>query len=187
LRSSSISLISIVLFLLIISSNLTSIKELTNLKSFSQNITSTYSTPEIDNPCPTPLIPSAGLQEFDVEFRNDLISPKLNQILDKSVWTIEHPFDNCYLGKYPGQFLENYYCDNLLVSRYELRNSGEINYRWYTAVTAVWKPQKLSNGGTIYHLEGFKCENGKKVTIEKGVTNYYVYDARDGKQIKIAY
>lgn len=107
-------------------------------------------------------------------------------LINYSVWRIENGFNSCYKGKYSGQFPDRIYCDDLIVSRWEKRSSGAINYRWYTAVTAEWAPTKDINQNS-YIFNGFICENGQKVTVEKGITNYYVYDSRSSGQIRIKY
>ena len=63
---------------------------------------------------------------------------------------------------------------------------GAISFRWYTAVSSEWVP-KSEGDKSSYVFNRFICENGQKVVVEKGVTNYYVYDSRDGMQIKIEY
>ena len=89
---------------------------------------------------------------------------------------------SCYKGKYKGQFPDWFYCDDMVVSRWETSDSGAIRYRWYTAVTAEWRPEKGR-----YLLDDFSCENGKKVTVDKESTAYYVHVSRDGTEIKIEY
>jgi hypothetical protein len=74
----------------------------------------------------------------------------------------------------------------MIVSRWETGSSGTIKYRWYTAVSAEWRPIRLGND-PLYTLNGLTCENGKKVTVAKETTGYYVYVSRDGTPIRIEY
>lgn len=138
--------------------------------------------------CPTTIYgPSSPLILEEKTFNSaNLMNTWAKLLVNSSVWTIEHDFGSCYKGKYKGQFPERIYCDDLIVSRWERGISGAINYRWYTAVSAEWAPMN-NNAGNSYIFNGFICENGQKVTVEKGVTNYYVYDSRSGGQIRIKY
>ena len=71
----------------------------------------------------------------------------------------------------------------MIVSRWETTISGTISYRWYTAVSAEWKP--VEEGKFIF--DKFSCEGGKKVTVDKESTSYYVHVSRDGTEIKVEY
>jgi hypothetical protein len=110
------------------------------------------------------------------------IAPELNVLVDSSVWKIESNSRPCYKGKFKGQYPDRFYCDDMIVSRWDFSNSGAIDYRWYTAVSAEWIP---SSGK--YMFNGFICENGKKVTVNKDVTQYYVHVSKDGTEIRIEY
>ncbi|MFH1521749.1 MAG: hypothetical protein ABIF18_02210, partial [archaeon] len=143
---------------------------------------------EEKQPCPTTIYDSETPLVLTKEKLDSLLGMQrmTNSLLNHKVWRIENDVRFCYMGKYKNQFPDWIYCDDLIVSRWETSNSGAINYRWYTAVSSEWRP--VVEGSTnSYIFNGFKCENGQKVTVEKGVTNYYVYDSRDGKQIKIKY
>jgi len=106
----------------------------------------------------------------------------LNDMIDTSVWRIENNIRVCYLGKYKGQYPDKYYCDDMIVSRWDTSSSGTINYRWYTAVTSEWR---LEDGK--YLFDGFSCDNGQKVTVDPETTSYYVHVSRDGNEIQIEY
>ena len=180
IRSKVLPWISLILFLLLLTFNLTYLQDM-GLGKFVpySGVQGDSQLPENKQYCPTPKIHPI--------YQIDSNGPKslLNGLLDATIWREENPFSECYSGKYQNQNPNWIYCDNLIVSRWELSSLGNINYRWYAAVSAEWKPVK--EGLSIFALEDFSCENGQKVTVEKGVTNYYVYDSRDGKQIKIKY
>jgi len=182
LKSRTIPWVSVVLILILVVSNLGYLQSTTSFGLPTKNKNSSTLAENV-SACPTP---NNVLQEFESTFNPDSVALKLNGFVDTSVWRIENLFSSCYKGKYKGQYPDRYYCDNLIVSRWETSSSGAINYRWYTAVTAELSPQKITSG-TVYALTNFLCENGQKVTVEKGTTNYYVYDSRSGGQIRIAY
>jgi hypothetical protein len=192
LRSYTIPWISFIFLLLLIVSNLMPIQNLvqTNLNlgfDNSQNINSNNNQIITENKksCPTPN--SLGNLAFESDFKlnQNYQIPFLNNLIDSSIWRVEHDFSPCYKGKYKGQYPNWVYCDNLIVSRWEIGSSGTINYRWYTGVSAEWRPQE--NESDRYFFNGFSCENGQKVTVVKGTTNYYVYNTKDGSAIRIAY
>ncbi len=83
------------------------------------------------------------MQEFEASFTPNGIASILNNYVDASVWRVENLFSPCYKGKYTGQNPNWYYCDDMIVSRWETSSSGTINYRWYTAITAEFSPKKL--------------------------------------------
>ncbi len=142
----------------------------------------TISSPE-DEKCPT--ISSDSLLPINkAGFDYKLIGPSLNKVINNSIWRIEGNIRSCYKGKYKGQRPDWFYCDDMVVSRWDLSNSGTIKYRWYTAVSAEWRPQ-IGKSNTQYILDGFSCENGQKVIIKKGTTSIYVHDSRDGTSINI--
>ncbi len=184
IRSRTIPWISVILICVLVVANLGYLQNLlqVDFQIGSQNVSILS---EDKQKCPTPF--SVGILASGSDFELNA-QPKINTLdtlVNLSVWRMEHNFDSCYIGKYQGQHPNWIYCDNLIASRWETGSSGTISYRWYTAVSAEWKPQ-ISESGT-YVFTGFSCENGQKVTVTKGTTNYYVYDARNGSQIKIAY
>ena len=179
----SLPWISFILFLILIVANLSYLSGI-GLDDFLPN-NSSVNNPQIllgnFEKCPIPSFHPVSTGNINPQS----IGSTLNSLIDSTVWRIENDFNICYEGKYKNQYSDWIYCDNLIVSRWVKSNSGTINYRWYTAVTVEWKP--LSKENQIYSLEGFSCENGQKVTVEKGETNYYVYDSRDGTKIRIKY
>ncbi|MFH1889576.1 MAG: hypothetical protein ABIJ58_01725 [Nanoarchaeota archaeon] len=184
IRSHTIPWISVILLCILLVANLGYLQNLLQIDLQIGGQNSSILSEDKQN-CPTPLI--VGDLTSLADFTNNLNQKisLLNGKIDSSVWKLEHSFDSCYLGKYQGQYPDWIYCDNLITSRWETGSSGAINYRWYTAVSAEWKPQKA--GSSTYLFGGFSCENGQKVTVTKGTTNYYVYDSRDGSKIRIAY
>lgn len=186
LKSSSLPWAYIVLILILVVGNIGSINSF-----IPQNMNPSINISELSEQkriCPTttygPEIPFIlNVNKFDSISGIQSIT---SAMIDQTVWSIENGVRSCYMGKYKNQFPDWIYCDDLIVSRWETRNSGVINYRWYTAVSSTWKPATAGSSDS-YIFNGFECENGQKVTVEKGVTNYYVYDSRDGKQIKIKY
>jgi len=80
------------------------------------------------------------------------------------------------------------YCDNTVVSRWEKTASGTIEYRWYTALSTIWKPiEDIEGKITGYEFEKFVCENGLQKMVDKEKTSYGVYVTKDGTEIKIEY
>lgn len=184
IKSRTVPWISLVLVLILIVSNLGYLQGIIPI-NFQNLYKNSSLLQESEQLCPTP---TKDLQEFETSFNPKIIASTLNNdFIDISVWRVENLFSSCYKGKYKGQYPNSYYCDNMIVSRWETGSSGEINYRWYTAVTAELNPTKLENGVVIYSLNAFSCENGQKVTVKKGVTDYYVYDSKDGTKIRIKY
>jgi hypothetical protein len=139
---------------------------------------------EANQVCPTAISSSLSLNKANLE-NEKVTTQNLITLINSSVWQTENLPKACYKGKYVNQNPNWYYCDNMILSRWEMSGLGTIRYRWYTAVTSVW--QSPEGSSPFYKFYGFECENGKRVTVEKGVTNYYVYDSRDGTQIKIKY
>ena len=184
IRSHTIPWVSVLLLVLLLVANLGSLQNLlqTDFQIGYQNISMMSEDKQV---CPTPS--NLGLSKTISDFNSNTntVGAVLESLTDHSIWRIEHNFSPCYRGKYQGQYPNWIYCDNMIVSRWETSSSGAIDYRWYTAVSAEWKPQ--STGSNTYIFAGFSCENGQKVIMNKGVTNYYVYDARDGTTINIAY
>lgn len=134
--------------------------------------------------CPTV---KGDLTQHESDFSASNVNSKLNALLDTSVWRVENNFRYCYQGKYQGQRPDWFYCDDLIVSRWEVGNEGTIDYRWYTAVSAEFKPVNSAGLDPFYNLESFSCDNGQRVTVKKGVVQYYAYDSRDGTPIRIKY
>ncbi len=177
LRYKTLPWISFVLLLLLVIGNLGNLGQITKITLSYQNQNNPTIISEDKLSCPS-TTESLPLRE--------LSTLALNTLISTDVWRIEKNFDNCYSGKYKGQYPERLYCDNMIVSRWDKSVSGSINYRWYTAVTTEWSVES-SQGRPIYVLNGMSCENGKKVTVDKETRNYYVYVARDGSEIKIEY
>ncbi len=184
IRSHTIPWIAVILFCILLVANLAYLQNLlqTDLQIGYQN--NSIISEDKQN-CPIPITVGALSSESEFKSNQQYKITILESLVNSSIWRIEHNFDTCYKGKYQGQYPNWIYCDNLIVSRWETSNSGTINYRWYTAISAEWKP--LNIGSNTYIFTGFSCENGQKVTVTKGTTNYYVYDARDGSKIRIAY
>lgn len=184
IRSHTIPWISVVLLTLLLVANLGYLSNMLqiDLQVGYQNVSMIS---EDKQKCPTPFTVGVLASESDFKSHQQYKINILVSLINSSVWRTEHNFDSCYLGKYQGQYPNWIYCDNMIVSRWETSSSGTINYRWYTAVSAEWKPQRT--GSSTYLFTGFSCENSQKVIVNKGTTNYYVYDARDGTQIRIAY
>ena len=182
IRSDTIPWISFVLFLILIVANLANLQNI-NSTSFSIANSSNFSIVSGDKAlCPGQDYPRNGLIYGYSNLVSDSYQYNINLLINSSIWRTENNLDSCYQGKYRGQYPNWIYCDNMIVSRWDIGTSGAIKDRWYTAVTAEWKPQD-----NYYILNGLSCENGQRVTIEKGKTNYYVYDSREGNQISIAY
>ncbi|MBU2577155.1 MAG: hypothetical protein KKF50_05550 [Nanoarchaeota archaeon] len=188
LKSSSRPWATLILILILVVGNLGYLSSLTG--SFTDIISdspqNTSGLSEDKLLCPTMIYTGETLltkEKFDSLSGMQLSTQAL---INLDVWTIENNVGSCYVGKYKNQFPNWIYCDDLIVSRWETGSSGTINYRWYTAVSSEWKPAGVESTNS-YVLNGFNCENGQKVTVEKGVTNYYVYDSKDGKQIRIKY
>ncbi len=181
LKSRAIPWISLLLIVLLLAANLTYLQDMglgKFIPAFKTQADSNLS--EDKQSCPTPS--SHPIYRANIDSN---LGALLKSLIDSNIWRIESEFGICYKGKYKNQNPNWLYCDNLIASRWDLGSSGTINYRWYTAVTAEWEP--VTEGTDIYSLRDFVCENGQKVSVEKGVTNYYVYDSRDGTQIRIAY
>lgn len=184
--------ISVVLILILVVSNMSSISNIIP-NEYRPQMNNQYGAqkglPDEKAACPIAnIIFSAGTPnpptQLESSINSDSTKQILNNLINTNTWRVENNFGSCYKGKYVDQNPNWYYCDNAIVSRWDLSSSGTINYRWYTAMYAEWKPQ---NNDQSYVFNGFVCENGKKVTVVKGTTNYYVYDSRQGTQIKIAY
>ena len=188
----SIAWINAILLILLIVANL----ELIPFSGISLNIadslntqpifTNSFNTSKISEDkqsCPTPLPQKLPLTKSKIALNANQLKSDLNNLIDKSIWRVEGDIRTCYQGKYKGQFPDWIYCDDMIVSRWETSSSGTINFRWYTAVSAEWKPD---NDGK-YSLNDFACENGKKVTVNKESTAYYVHVSRDGTEIKVEY
>lgn len=183
IKNHSVNWITFILLILLLVANLESLSlpSSFSIKPFLKLPANTSALSEDKQVCPTfnsvePLIKAKA------QLNSDIALP-LNNLIDKSVWRIEANIRSCYQGRYKGQYPEWYYCDDMIVSRWETSSSGTINYRWYTAVSSEWEPTPQGR----YSLHGFVCENGQKVTVDKEKTNYYVHVSRDGTEIKIEY
>ena len=102
--------------------------------------------------------------------------------INSSIWNLENNIRSCYQGKFAGQNPNWYYCDDMIVSRWEISSSGTIDYKWYTAISAEWEPIEEK-----YIFNNFVCESGQKVKVDKETTSYYVHVSRDGTEITIEY
>jgi hypothetical protein len=185
MRRQSIPWVSIVLIILLLVGNLESLQ----ISSVSQIIPENSNSLELSEDkqeCPS-VISNSSLLLNGWEFDPTSVGPVLNNVINTSVWEVEGDIRSCYIGKYKGQYPNWFYCDDMIVSRWETSNYGTINYRWYTAVTSEWKPEVVGNETLGYELYDFSCENGKKVTVDKETTAYYVHVSRDGTEIKIEY
>ena len=134
--------------------------------------------------CPT-TISVIKRPRSEAVFIPKLMIPVLNKLINDSIWKIEGNIRTCYQGKYKGQYPNWFYCDDMIVSRWEISSSGTIEYRWYTAVTSEWRPEGDKTNIQQYVFNGFSCENGKKVTVGKEKSSFYVHDSRDGSKINI--
>ena len=177
IRSRTVPWISFILILVLVVANLnnlsiifsTSLPNIQNNKDISEN----------KQTCPSLIIPSgASTEKFSPSF--------LIKLIDTSVWRVENEFSTCYQGKYSGQHLDRFYCDDLIVSRFDTSSSGSINYRWYITASAEFSVDNIGEK-TIYSIRGLSCENGKKVTLNKKNRDYYVHYARDGTPIRVEY
>jgi len=184
LRQNTLPWISTVLVLILLASNLGSVISIIEnpippvLSPLNPNNTSTVS--ESDLTCPTPNIQQTLLLKAETALKSNQISGTLSSLIDASVWKIENKFRPCYQGKWKGQFPDWFYCDDLIVSRWETTTSGTINYRWYTAVTAKWRPEEGK-----YVFDDFSCEGGKKITVNKEKPTIYTHDSKDGTVINV--
>jgi len=117
IRSRTIPWISFILILILLVSNMGYLQNISPI-----NLSSLYSNSSLmlepEKKCPTP---TKALQEFETVFDTNSVITKLNSFVDVSVWKIENLFDSCYKGKYTGQNPNWFYCDNLIVSRFETR------------------------------------------------------------------
>lgn len=185
MKHNSVPWASIILILVFLVANLGSLQD-TSLQNFIKFPSNTSELSENNQACPLPISNNLPLSLNEVNLRDAKVtSPQLMNLINSSVWQTENFPKGCYKGKYVNQNPNWFYCDDMILSRWEMNNYGTIKYRWYTAVTSVWQSPEGSN--PFYKFYGFACENGQKVTVEKGVTNYYVYDSRDGTQIRIKY
>lgn len=176
IKSRTLPWISFILILILIVANLEHLAGITSINLFPIKQANIFGISENKQTCPS----------FSNSTTNSLSPSFLNGLIDTNIWRIEHGFDLCYLGKYAGQYPDRFYCDNLIVSRWDTSSSGTINYRWYTATTTEWIVNNIGSK-TIYALESFLCENGKKVTVKKDSKQFYVHNSRDGTPIRIEY
>jgi hypothetical protein len=182
IRRDSILWVSIILVMLLLVGNLDSL-QLSPIKQLLEQSSNSTELSEDKQICPTALevisypVSEAVLNPISIR-------PSLNKMIDNSIWRIEGDIRSCYNGKFKGQYPDWFYCDDMIVSRWETSSSGTIRYRWYTAVTAEWKPEGKNSR---YVFDDFSCENGKKVTVDKETTAYYVHVSRDGTEIKVEY
>jgi len=185
MKWNSIPWASTILILIFLVANMGSLQDTSLLQAIKIN-TNTSGMPENSQSCPSAIASNLPLSLNEANLKDlKVTSPQLMNLINSSVWQTENLPRECYKGKYVNQNPNWFYCDDMILSRWEMSSYGTIRYRWYTAVTSIWQAPSGSN--PFYQFYDFECENGKKVTVEKGVTNYYVYDSRDGTQIKIKY
>lgn len=175
IRSRTIPWISLVLVLVLLVANLGYLKSIVpiDLPALYQNGSA---VPEGKQACPTSTV---------VYYSTPSLSTSdLKGLINTNVWRIEKNPTSCYKGIYQGQNPDRFYCDNLVVSRWDLSSSGTINYRWYTVVTAEFR---LETGGSesLYVLDGLSCENGERVVVDKNSPQIYTYGSKDGTRINI--
>lgn len=185
IRGDSVHWISIVLVITLLVGNLDSIQlPISSVLDISSNYSDLSEDKRV---CPDSISSVPPLQT-EAKFNSvSLTGQTLNDLLNMEVWKIEGNIRHCYKGKYKGQYPDWFYCDDMIVSRWETGSSGTIKYRWYTAVTSEWQPVKGDSLELQYVFSGFSCENGQKVTVDKEKTAYYVYVSRDGTEIKVQY
>lgn len=147
-------------------------------------ISSNTSLSEDKQKCPIAISDPTPIKK-ETQFDANIVSPLLNKVINDSVWRIEQDFRNCYKGRYKNQYPDRYYCDDLVVSRWELSSQGTIEYRWYTVASAEWKPQRLTSFSTQYVFNRFICENGKKMIVDKVKPEIFTYDTKDGSTVNI--
>lgn len=181
IKGHSIILINFILLVLLFVANIDSLN-IDSTRSFVNTQLNSSLKTEEKQLCPTPLREMPKVTNTKV-FKIVTMGPELSKLIDTSVWTIENGIGTCYAGKYKGQQLNGYYCEGMIVSRWDTSSAGTINHRWYTAVYAEWLPS--NDGGWLFN--GFKCENGQKLEVEKGKTNYYVHVNKDGSTVRIEY
>lgn len=175
-----------ILVLILLVSNLESLS-LSPLKNFLEQSSNSSELSEDKQVCPTAISSYVNRPLSEVALSPESIGPVLNKLTNTSIWRIESNIRSCYKGRYKNQYPNWFYCDDMVVSRWETSSSGTIKYRWYTAVTAQWQPQRENSEAPKYIFGGFSCESGKKVTVNKDTTAYYVHVSRDGTEIKIEY
>ena len=182
IKRDSIKWISFILFLILIVSNLGSFNIPNEFVTLNTNQSSAHQSSQS---CPLPLEGTFSRPLSSVAITPSGIDSVLSKMLDQDVWQIESNLRTCYQGRHKGQYPNWMYCDDMVVSRWETSNSGTIEFRWYTALTAEYKP--LENSTRQYIFDKFSCENGQRVTVNKEKTDYYVHVSRDGTEIKIEY
>ncbi|MBT3407096.1 hypothetical protein HN415_00265 [Candidatus Woesearchaeota archaeon] len=185
IKHKTIPWVSLILGIILIVGNLQSI-DILPIKNIINNQINSTEIIEKNQACPTALNGILDRPLSEIFIQPDSVKSSLNKMVNTSIWRIEGDIRTCYKGKYKGQYPNWYYCDDMIVSRWETSKSGLIKYRWYTAVTSEWKSTD-ETGTTLYTFEHFSCENGKKVTVNKETTAYYVHVSRDGTEIKIKY
>jgi hypothetical protein len=180
LTGDSIGWINFILIILLLVANLTALSS-SGILPFINYPANLSEVSEEKQLCPTLNREMPNIRST-ADFTPSIIGSKMGARIDTSVWKIEGNTLSCYKGKYRGQYPDWYYCDDMIVSRWDTSSSGTINYRWYTAVSSEWE---YVDG--IYLFNRFNCENGKKVTVDKDVTNYYVHVTKDGTELRIEY
>lgn len=183
IKSKSIYWIILILISLLVVANLGNIPGL-DIPNFTKSYQNSSKLNENEQICPTTMYNGVSLHPYVLEanLNPNVVIPMMDSIINKKIWKIESNIRSCYKGKYQDQNPQWYYCDDMIVSRWEINNAGTIDYRWYTAVSAIWIPEA---GSSRYMLNGFSCENGQKLIVKKGEHKFYVHDTRSGTQINI--
>jgi hypothetical protein len=204
IREKSIKWLAIVLVFIIIVSNLSffqsfdvdsAIKMLstpTRVSKGASNSTNILSvqptyekTTQTDWKCPEINFDDLNSTMFFGTIRPENIQHALNGVINSSIWRIDNDLRACYMGKYKGQYPENMYCDDMVISRWATDDDGTIKYRWYTVVDAVLVSRDIGTTEHAYAFHSLVCTNGKRIEVDKKETQYYVYDSRDGTRINI--
>ncbi len=180
MRHHSVQWVSIILAIILLIANLESL-QLSPLKHLLEQSTNSSELSEDKRDCPTADLSVLNRPLSEVAIEPEEIGPALNKAIDTSIWKIEGDVRTCYKGRYKGQYPDWFYCDDMIVSRWETSSSGTIKYRWYSAVTAEWHPEE----GKTYVFGGFSCENGKAVQVDKEKPSIYVHDSKDGTVINV--
>src|SRR3989344_1290537 len=178
IKSNSIKWICFILLIILLVANLESLQFSPITPIIRQSI-NTSGLSEDKKICPTNMN-SLPLIRNGADFNPISVSSALNNLIDTSIWRIEGNIRTCYKGKYKGQYPDWIYCDDMIVSRWGTSSAGTIRYRWYTAITAEWRPEK-----GLYIFDKFSCEIGKKVSVDKETSSFTIQDSKDGSEINV--
>ena len=180
IKYNSIQWISIILVVLLLVTSVESFEGF-SIGPITTQFGNSSDLPENKKDCPTNTQSEMNRPLSEMAINPESISPVINKAVDNSIWKIEGNIRTCYSGRYRGQYPDWIYCDDMIVSRWETSNSGTIKYRWYSAVTAEWRPEEGNN----YIFDSFSCENGKAVKVDKEKPSIYVHDSKDGTVINV--